>query len=96
MGQRWHLTMRCAGGSLASRLYGSSIVDVASATGDKKSSTGPTTSLSLDARYQIAIDVCLALSYLHSGDDGQPQIFHRDLKPDNIMLVRFITLDGPV
>lgn len=70
----------CAGGSLATRLYGSE-------SSDKKSSAD--SGLKLDAKFQIALDVSSALSFLHSGGPGQKEIFHRDLKPENIMLVRF-------
>jgi serine/threonine protein kinase len=39
--------------------------------------------LSLSEKFEIAIQICKGLAYLHSND---PPILHRDLKPENCLL----------
>lgn len=39
--------------------------------------------LTLRQRFNIVIDICSGLCFLHC---GEPQILHRDLKPENVMI----------
>lgn len=60
-------------GTLADKLYGAA---------DSKSTPIQTAKLSVSEKFTIALDICMAVVYLHG---GQVKIIHGDLKPANIL-----------
>jgi len=45
--------------------------------------------LNWQTRISIAADVLRAIVYLHTSDEKKPAIYHRDIKPDNVLLDSF-------